>query len=151
MDAALARDPQSGVTTAYEEVRDFFHYADNYIDPLDRAAETLAGELGEFGPDRLRRLIDYCAEMHQIRVVLSAPASGEKLVEFGRTSRDLWVNSHLEPASQFFRIAAVLCGLEQATLLDQLLDQASFKAPEARAIARMGLANYFAGALHMPY
>ena len=151
MDAALARDPQSGVTTAYEEVRDFFHYADNYIDPLDRAAETLAGELGEFGPDRLRRLIDYCAEMHQIRVVLSAPASGEKLVEFDRTSRDLWVNSHLEPASQFFRIAAVLCGLEQATLLDQLLDQASFKAPEARAIARMGLANYFAGALHMPY
>ena len=32
MDAALSRDPQSGVTTAYEEVRDFFHYADNYID-----------------------------------------------------------------------------------------------------------------------
>ncbi|ODT66532.1 MAG: Cro/Cl family transcriptional regulator [Pelagibacterium sp. SCN 63-23] len=151
MDAALARDPQSGVTTAYEEVRDFFHYADNYIDPLDRAAEVLAGELGEFGPDRLRRLIDYCAEMHHIRVVSSAPGSGESLVEFDRPSRELWINAHLEPASQFFRIATVLCGLEQATLLDTLLDKASFKAPEARAIARMGLANYFAGALHMPY
>ncbi|ODT76862.1 MAG: Cro/Cl family transcriptional regulator [Pelagibacterium sp. SCN 64-44] len=151
MDAALSRDPQSGVTTAYEEVRDFFHYADNYIDPLDRAAEALAGELGEFGPDRLRRLIDYCAEMHNIRVLLSLPASGERLVEFDRANRDLRINARLEPASQFFQIAHMLCGLEQATLLDALLDEASFKAPEARAIARMGLANYFAGALHMPY
>lgn len=151
MDAALSRDPQSGVTTAYEEVRDFFHYADNYVDPLDRAAEALAGELGEFGPDRLRRLIDYCAEMHNIRVLLSLPASGERLVEFDRANRDLWINARLEPASQFFQIAHMLCGLEQATLLDALLDEASFKAPEARAIARMGLANYFAGALHMPY
>lgn len=151
MDAALSRDPQSGVTTAYEEVRDFFHYADNYIDPLDRAAEALAGELGEFGSERLRRLIDYCAEIHDIKVVLSPPASGERLVEFDRANRTLWINSHLEPSSQFFRIAASLGGLEQATLFDSLLDGASFKAPEARAIARMGLANYFAGALHMPY
>ncbi|ODT65449.1 MAG: Cro/Cl family transcriptional regulator [Pelagibacterium sp. SCN 63-23] len=151
MDAALSRDPQSGVTTAYEEVRDFFHYADNYVDPLDQAAEALAGELGEFGPDRLRRLIDYCAEMHSIRVVLSPPSSGERLVEFDRGGRTLWINSHLEPSSQFFRIATMLGGLEQSTLLDSLLDGASFKAPESRAIARMGLTNYFAGALHMPY
>lgn len=151
MDAALARDPQSGVTTAYEEVRDFFHYADNYIDPLDRAAEALAAELGPFGPDRLRRLIDYCAEMHNVRVVLSPATDGERLVAFDRGNRDLWVNSHLDPSSQFFQIGTVLCRLEQVTLLDALLDGASFKAQEARAIARMGLANYFAGALHMPY
>src|SRR5690606_5502310 len=146
MDAALARDPQSGVTTAYEEVRDFFHYADNYIDPLDRAAEALAAELGEFGPDRLRRLIDYCTEIHAIRVVLGPMPGSDRLVEFDRANRTLRVNAHLEPSSQFFQIGTVLCGLEQATLLDTLLDQASFKAPEARAIARMGLANYFAGA-----
>lgn len=30
----------------YEEVRDFFHYKDNYIHALDLAAEALAGELG---------------------------------------------------------------------------------------------------------
>ncbi|MBE7734040.1 helix-turn-helix domain-containing protein [Devosia faecipullorum] len=151
MDAALSRDPQSGVTTAYEEVRDFFHYADNYIDPLDRAAETLAAELGEFGPVRLRRLIDYCADMHHIRVVVSPAANNEKLAEFDRGNRTLWINGHLDPASQFFRIAAMLGGLEQATVLNQLLDDAHFKAPESRAIARMGLTNYFAGALHMPY
>ena len=26
----------------YEEVRDYFHYIDNYVDPLDRAAEALS-------------------------------------------------------------------------------------------------------------
>ncbi|MEQ8599710.1 MAG: short-chain fatty acyl-CoA regulator family protein [Devosia sp.] len=151
MDAALARDPQSNVQTAYEEVRDFFHYADNYIDPLDRAAETLAEALGEIGPDRLRRLIQHCAEMHNMRVVLAAPAHGDRMTEFDRNSRELWVNAHLEPSSQFFQIATVLCGLEQASLLESLLDAANFKAPEARPIARMGLANYFAGAVQMPY
>src|SRR5690606_40985774 len=52
---------------------------------------------------------------------------------------------------QFFQIATVLCRLEQLTLVTQLLDEANFKAPEARSIASMGLANYFAGALQMPY
>ncbi|MBU1337243.1 MAG: DUF2083 domain-containing protein [Alphaproteobacteria bacterium] len=151
VDAALTRDPQSGLQTAYEEVRDFFHYADNYMDPLDRAAEALASELGEFGPDRLRRLIVYCAETHNIRVVLTPPATGDAMVQFDRANRDLWVNSRLEQSTQFFQIAAMLGGLEQATLLNQLLDAASFKTEEARAIARMGLTNYFAGALHMPY
>lgn len=151
VDAALSQNPQSGLPTAYEEVRDFFHYADNYIDPLDRAAEALAGELGEFGPDRLRRLILYSAEMHNMRVVLTPPATGEAMSRFDRANRELWVNSRLEPASQFFQIAAVLAGLEQATLLETLLDGANFKTQEARSIARMGLTNYFAGALHMPY
>ena len=151
VDAALTRDPQSGLQTAYEEVRDFFHYADNYIGPLDQAAEALAAELGEFGPDRLRRLIAYCAEMHNIRVTLTPPLATDTITQFDRSNRDLVVNSRLEPSTQFFQIAAVLGGLEQATLLGQLLDNASFKTSEARAIARMGLTNYFAGALQMPY
>lgn len=151
VDAALSRDPQSGMQTAYEEVRDFFHYADNYIDPLDRAAEALAGELGEFGPDRLRRLTIYCAETHNIRVMLTPPSGGDAISTFDRANRDLWVNSRLEPSTQFFQIAAVLGGLEQATLLGELLDAANFKTAEARSIARMGLTNYFAGALQMPY
>jgi predicted transcriptional regulator len=28
----------------WEEVRDFFHYCDNYIDAVDRAAERFAGQ-----------------------------------------------------------------------------------------------------------
>ena len=32
--------------TPYQEVRDFFHYRDNYVDALDVAAEELATEIG---------------------------------------------------------------------------------------------------------
>jgi len=151
VDAVLTRDPQSGIQTAYEEVRDFFHYADNYIDPLDRAAEALAGEIGEFGPDRLQRLIAYCAEAHDLRVVLTAPTRPDLIRDFDRATRTLAINARLETSTQFFQIAGHLAGMEQTTLLALLLDGASFKTPEARSICRMGLSNYFAGALQMPY
>ena len=151
VDAVLTRDPQSGIQTAYEEVRDFFHYADNYIDPLDRAAEALAGEIGEFGPDRLQRLIAYCAEAHDLRVVLTAPTRADLIRDFDRATRTLAINARLEPSTQFFQIAGHLAGMEQTTLLALLLDGASFKTQEARSICRMGLSNYFAGALQMPY
>jgi hypothetical protein len=41
--------------------------------------------------------------------------------------------------------------MTQADLLDATLDLARFQSPEARAIARVGLANYFAGAALLPY
>ncbi|MCZ4344750.1 helix-turn-helix transcriptional regulator [Devosia neptuniae] len=151
VDAALTRDPHSGMQTAYEEVRDFFHYADNYIDPLDRAAEALADELGTFEPDRLNRLMAYCGEAHDLRVVLTAPTRPDLIKDYDRSTRTLAINARLEPATQFFQIAAHLAVMEQTTLLEQLLDAANFKTTEARAIARMGLTNYFAGALQMPY
>lgn len=151
VDAELTRNPQAGLQTSYEEVRDFFHYADNYIDPLDRAAEALAEELGIFAADRLNRLIAYCGEAHDLRVVLTAPSQPDLIKNYDRSTRTLAINGRLEPSTQFFQIATHLAVAEQATLLDHLLDAASFKTAEARSVARMGLANYFAGALQMPY
>lgn len=151
VDAVLNRDPGSGAKTAYEEVRDFFHYADNYIDPLDRAAEALAAEIGEFGPNRLNRLIEYCRETHELRVVLTTPPEPDVIRHYERSTRTLSINARLEPATQFFQIATHLAQAEQATLIGGIIEKASFAASEAREIARMGLANYFAGALQMPY
>src|SRR3546814_8460559 len=34
-----------GARMPWETVRDWFHEAGNYVDPLDRAAEALAGEI----------------------------------------------------------------------------------------------------------
>lgn len=151
VDAVLNRDPSSGIKTAYEEVRDFFHYADNYIDTLDRAAEALAAEIGEFGPDRLNRLIAYCEETHDLRVSLTVPAQADMIRSFDRATRTLMVNLRLEPSTQFFQIASHLAQMEQTTLIGSIVGGAGFIAEEARQIAQMGLANYFAGALQMPY
>ncbi len=151
VDAVLTRDAQSGMQTAYEEVRDFFHYADNYIDPLDHAAEALALTIGPFDPNRLQRLIAYCQTGHDMEVALIIPDRPDMIREFDRVTRKLTVNARLEPSSQFFQIAAHLAGMEQAALSAKLLDAANFKTAEARAICQIGLNNYFAGALQMPY
>src|SRR6056297_1937738 len=42
LDEALGREDARLRPSAWEEVRDFFHYCDNYIDAVDRAAERFA-------------------------------------------------------------------------------------------------------------
>jgi len=45
-DDALGRSSPLTEPSSYEEVRDFFHFVDNYVHELDLAAEKLAGKLG---------------------------------------------------------------------------------------------------------
>lgn len=151
VDAAMVNAPQTQLQTAYEEVRDFFHYADNYIDILDRAAETLAGELTIPAPDRFERLKSYFADTHEVRLELVEPKRPDLLRDFDRTKRTLSINQRLPAATQFFQATNQLALLEQKTNIDHLVENASFKSDESAEICRMGLANYFAGALQMPY
>ena len=151
VDAVLTQDPSGGTLSPYEEVRDFFHYADNYIDALDRAAERTAAAVGSAGPDRLQRLIAYCKTTHGLEVQLSNDGPPELMRDFDRTRKVLLVNGRQEASSQFFHIAAVLGDITQSSLIAQLLDAANFSTQEARAICHMGLSNYFAGALQLPY
>ena len=43
LDEALGREDSRMQPSPWDEVRDFFHYCDNYIDAVDRAAERFAG------------------------------------------------------------------------------------------------------------
>ena len=45
IDDTIGRNASFVETTPYEEVRDFFHFVDNYIHEIDTLAERLAGEL----------------------------------------------------------------------------------------------------------
>ena len=156
-DAAMTSSAEQGTPGAYEEVRDFFHYADNYIDPLDRAAEMLAEELDGEGhdygqkSDRLARLGDYLERTHDARIKYQEPSRPNMLRRFDRASRTLYLNAHLDPASWFFQIASQLALMEQTTQIANIVEAANFKTDEARQICRIGLANYFAGALLLPY
>ena len=151
MDAAMAEAPSGIFHTAYEEVRDFFHYADNYFDPLDRAAETLAAELRASPSLDLARLATYLAETHDVELRLVEPSDPQMMRGFDRATRVLSVNARLEPPSRLFQIAAQLGAMEQTTLIADIAEGAGFKSPDAADICRLGLTNYFAGALLMPY
>jgi len=52
VDDAISTGVQGGDRLPWEEVRDWFHAAGNYIDPIDRAAEALAGELANLPSSR---------------------------------------------------------------------------------------------------
>ena len=45
MDDAISADNSSGARLPWEEVRDWFHLSNNYVDSLDRAAERLSNSL----------------------------------------------------------------------------------------------------------
>ena len=49
VDEALSAETGSIARLPWEEVRDWFHLENNYVDSLDRAAETLADQLGGLG------------------------------------------------------------------------------------------------------
>jgi len=147
--SALAGD---GSPTPYEEVRDFFYDLDNYVADLDVAAERLAAEEG-VRPGRARSpLIERLARRHGIEVrELELGAAPGVLRRLDPAQRVLFVSRELRPTQQAFQVATQLAFLELAELLSELTPLPLFSGSEARALARIGLANYFAGAVVMPY
>ncbi|MCC1492532.1 short-chain fatty acyl-CoA regulator family protein [Cognatishimia sp. F0-27] len=146
LDEALGREGAQLQPSPWEEVRDFFHYCDNYIDAVDRAAEHFAEGLAKEGPlaqaltERLARL--------GITVRRSREAP---LRRFDPDRKELTLSSLARPETQTFQLLVQTALLRQAQLLDATLDLARFQSDQARSIAKLGLANYFAGATKMPY
>jgi len=146
LDEALGREDARIRPSPWEEVRDFFHYCDNYIDAVDRAAERLAQsrQPGETAQTcALRHLSD------QGVTVEFGP--GPQVRHFDPSANILTLAQDADPATQHFQMYLQLALLAQDQLLEATLDFARFQTPEARSIAKVGLANYYAGAALMPY
>ncbi|MGO9134832.1 MAG: helix-turn-helix domain-containing protein [Methylovirgula sp.] len=136
----------------YDDVRDWVQSRRNYFDGLDRAAEELA-EAQNFGHDNLRdELASYLRTKHGIDVErVSGLLEHGLLWRLDRGPRKLFLAA--EPASerQAFALAHVIGLIEQKMQIGRLIQSAGLGSEEARALARVGLANYFAGALMLPY
>lgn len=143
LDEALGREDSRTRASPWEEVRDFFHYCDNYIDAVDRAAEKLtkAGGGTETVAREVLRGLGVRVELRDV----------ETLRHFDADSRTLTLSARAAPETRLFQMLLQVALLQQGELLDATLDFARFQTDEARAIARIGLANYFAGAALMPY
>jgi predicted transcriptional regulator/transcriptional regulator with XRE-family HTH domain len=146
LDAALGREGGSGVgLSPWEEVRDFFHYCDNYIDAVDRAAEHFAA--GAPGGD-VAAAAQRWLQGQGIELVLENTPT---LRRFDRSSGRLVLSDRAAPETRSFQVLLQVALLSQDQLLQAMLDLARFGSDTARDIAQIGLANYFAGAALMPY
>ncbi len=145
LDEALGREGAQLQPSPWEEVRDFFHYCDNYIDAVDKAAEHVATKLT--GTDRVRAAIRGLEnEGLQVRF-----ANVPDLRRFDELRQEVTLSSLAAPETQTFQMMLQLALTRHGKLLDATLDLGRFQSDAARAIARLGLANYFAGAAVMPY
>ena len=152
LDDTLERSGAQTDPTPYEEVRDFFHYMDNYIDWLDRAAEALAGQLDASRTDRARALAEFVEARHGVRTVIGgAAARPGALRRYDRHARVLSLNPRSSQATHAFQIAHQLAFLAHSDAIQQIVGKADFRSKDAEAICRIGLANYFAGAAMLPY
>jgi predicted transcriptional regulator len=134
----------------YEEVRDFFYFKDNYVDAVDRAAEELAQEIGiapYSSPDMLLEM--YLRE--RLGVQVRRDAGEDVMWRYDPGTHQLTLNPTQPAATQAFQMAFHVAATSLSDLIENELARARFRSPEAVDVCRVGLNNYAAGALLMPY
>ncbi|MFI6578477.1 short-chain fatty acyl-CoA regulator family protein [Nocardiopsis sp. NPDC050513] len=154
--AALAEgrgDGPAPAPMAYEQVRDFFYARQNYIGELDERAEELAGR-EDVAPGQAHTVLTrVLGERHGVRVETEAPGGdpGSRHRAFDPDRRVLTLAAHLRPGQRAFQLATQLAFLEHGDLLEELARGEELATEQAVRLARIGLANYYAGAFVLPY
>jgi len=135
-----------------EEVRDFFEASHNYFADLEQAAETLWAD-AELNPDHLYRgLTDHLEKALSVRVkVMPLEVMGSLQRRFDRHARRVLLSEMLPQTARNFQIASQIGYLTQSEAIDAIVAKAGFSNTDAMRLARLGLVNYFAGAVLMPY
>jgi predicted transcriptional regulator/transcriptional regulator with XRE-family HTH domain len=146
LDEALGREDATLRTSPWEEVRDFFHYCDNYIDAVDRAAEHFIT-----GPEGRRDVLQAARDVLDRRGISVHITDVPGMRRYDPQARRLEVSARAAGPTQRFQLLHQVALITQNDLFDATLDLARFHTPEAREIAKIGLANYFAGAALLPY
>lgn len=134
-----------GGSLPWEEVRDWFQAEGNYIDAIDRAAEALSGDFGH-----PRAIEDRLRGAHDIRIE-DARDDDNRLTRFDAAGRRLAISNVLPPESRAFLLAHRLAVLDLGDEMRSVSEHSGLTSPAARELLSLGLTNYAAGALLMPY
>ena len=148
-----SRDESADVaiaSTVYEEVRDFFQYVNNYNHELDTAAEELARRLSIPQQEPGAALMAHLENRLKVRVLRSEGADAP-LRRFDAKAKALFLNPGLQAPTRNFLLAYQIGVLENAKLIEAVAARGEFRSADATEICKLGLANFYAGALLMPY
>ncbi|HUR80905.1 MAG TPA: short-chain fatty acyl-CoA regulator family protein [Thermoanaerobaculia bacterium] len=137
-----------------EECSDVIQENLNYFPELERAAEELAERARLDRKDTYRALAAHLEARHGVEIVLTPVSRDRGLVRhYDPEARRLSLSEVLPPWSRQFQLAHQLGLLEAAPAIDAIVErsQKNLNTPESVKLCRIALANYFAGALLMPY
>ncbi len=146
LDEALGRQDVQLRASPWDEVRDFFHYCDNYIDSVDQAAEQFSSLAHGQGGIRLAAIRALKETGITVNFADIAP-----LRLYDPEAKVLSLSSRAAPQTQSFQLLLQVALIQRNSLLEATLDSARFQSEASRNIGKIGLANYFAGAALMPY
>ncbi|CUX44720.1 Helix-turn-helix domain protein [compost metagenome] len=150
LDDRLGRGTAQVERTPYEEVRDFFHFVDNYVAEIDLLAEELAEELEIEGGETYGILAAHLRNRYGIHITRTEAAGG-LIRHFDPAGKTLALSSYMAAPTRCFQLALQIAQLHAGATVDRVLAGAGFRNVEAAEICRIGLHNYFAAALILPY
>lgn len=142
--------------SAHDEVRDYLNRRKNHVAELDDAAEAIFSDaqltIGDGAPMLEKRL----RERHNVRLAVVDADARDVWSERGKSffdagERILYLPDHLREGQQAFQMAAQIARLELADTIGDLIRHGGFASAAAERLSQVALANYFAGALVMPY
>jgi predicted transcriptional regulator/transcriptional regulator with XRE-family HTH domain len=137
-----------------EEVSDVIQENVNYFPEMEAAAEEIAKRARLDRSDMYRSLVTYLGAKHGVTVELMPVSQSRGLIRrYDETTRKLCLSEVLPPWSRQFQVAHQLGLLEAAGAMQTILDRSrqNLTTPDSLKLCRIALANYFAGALLMPY
>lgn len=135
-----------------EEVRDFLTRHGNHYPELEEAAESLHDRAGLAKESMYASLAAHLTGTLQVGVnIVPVDVMPDTLRRYDRHRRRVLLSEVLPDAGRVFQLAYEICLLECRDLLDRMIEDGGFASDAARRLARAHLANYFAGAVMMPY
>ncbi len=153
----VAREESSGIALPSgrrillpnEEARDAFHDRANHFPDLEAAAEAIAATLPAIAAERDHAITERLRGQHGL-VVQVGPLEGA-LRRYDPAARRLVVSEQLPRESQGFHLAFQLSLLEARDVIEAVIASIAPSTTEAASLIRLGLLNYTAAALLMPY
>ena len=135
-----------------EEVSDFLQQRMNHFPDLEAAAEAL-WQANDIALHTLQHdLIRVLAQRFAVQVeIVPADRMPHLLRSYNPLTRRLALSEMLAPPSRTFQLAHQIAFLAHRPQLDYLSAGGKLTSPASDALARSALANYFAGAVLMPY
>ncbi|HEX7837672.1 MAG TPA: short-chain fatty acyl-CoA regulator family protein [Kofleriaceae bacterium] len=135
-----------------EEVSDYLQRTGNHFPEIELAAEELAARARLTGDDLYAGLIRYLGQHHAISVQIARWDVMHGVLRRYDPERKVLTLSELLPTrSRTFQLAHQVAIVAYGDRLERHVAEGRFASNEARVLAKVALANYFAGAVLMPY
>src|SRR4029077_4267100 len=128
---------------------DFFDARANHFPSLETAAETIAGELRAAPAEMNHAIAERLRSVHGLTVTVQKLEGA--LRRYDPATRSLALSEMLPRESRGLHMAFQLALLEARDTAETIVADAAPSSPEAGMLIRVGLLNYVAGALLMPY